>query len=423
MPGPVSERGASTGTDMKRLKQTKWGIMAGLRNQQSCNAVVFLFSVIVLLTTGPCATATHLAAVASKNAEFSERQRGLAAFHQHNYTKAMSLWKKAAEAGNAKAMYDIGTLYMHGWGVSQNYKDTMAWYRKAVAAGDTHAIYGIGFLYDKGLGVPQSYQKAVALWRKAAAAGSIEAMYAIGLLYEEGLGFPQNYQKAMKWYRKAAASGYTAAMVNIGSFYAHGQGVPQNYQKAMAWWRKAAAKGNAEAAAALWYPAPWVLISALAVLLAISVLICYLLQICYSRIPRDFRRLHPGLVWLLLVPIVGLGWNSFGGFGNRWNIVLALGLILFGLVWCFFVFLGLTYSYQAYFASLEKTDAGDCGRAWGLAFCICASFSPFAFFSPIPDLGGFSGIAALILLVILMFKMVRLRNQINVTPTEKSAGR
>ncbi len=130
----------------------------------------------------------------------------------------------------------------------------------------------------------------------------------------------------------------------------------------------------------------WIAIFGLSlVLLAVQIFICYLLQTCYSRIPEDFRQLSPGLVWLLLIP-------------------------LFSAVWNFFVFLKLANSYQAYFASVGKPHMGDCGRALALAYCICVCLSI------IPILGYLTGIAALVLLIILMVKMVALRNQIAVTP-------
>ncbi len=130
----------------------------------------------------------------------------------------------------------------------------------------------------------------------------------------------------------------------------------------------------------------WIALLALfLVMLAVQIFICYLLQTCYNRVPEDFRQLSPGLVWLLLIPI-------------------------FGLVWNFFVFLKLANSYKAYFTSVAKPHMGDCGRALGLAYCICACLSI------IPLLGYLTGIAALILLIILMVKMVGLRNQIPLAP-------
>ena len=44
----------------------------------------------------------------------------------------------------------------------------MEWYRKAAAAGNGRAIYSIGLLYTQGQGVPQDYAKAVQWFRNAA---------------------------------------------------------------------------------------------------------------------------------------------------------------------------------------------------------------------------------------------------------------
>ncbi len=117
----------------------------------------------------------------------------------------------------------------------QHYHQAMADFRNAAAAGNGTAIYDVGWLYYHGYGVPQDYAKAMAWWRKAATTGVGLAMYNIGVCYEHGQGVPQDYAEAMAWYRKAAATGHGKAMLNIGVLYYQGEGVPQNYAKAIAW--------------------------------------------------------------------------------------------------------------------------------------------------------------------------------------------
>jgi hypothetical protein len=53
-----------------------------------------------------------------------------------DYGKAMTYFTKAADAGDTKAMIDIGDLYLHGQGVAQDYQQAKAYYLKAVAAHD-----------------------------------------------------------------------------------------------------------------------------------------------------------------------------------------------------------------------------------------------------------------------------------------------
>lgn len=115
--------------------------------------------------------------------------------------------------------------------------------------------------------------------------------------------------------------------------------------------------------------------------IAINCFICYLLQQCYSRIPPQFRKQQPGMVWLLLIPC-------------------------FSLIWNFFVFPPLSKSFKAYFDSVNRTDVGDCQESIGLAYSICAVASV------VPYLGCLTGIATLILLIIFLVKTNELKNQI-----------
>lgn len=122
---------------------------------------------------------------------------------------------------------------------------------------------------------------------------------------------------------------------------------------------------------------------ALAIVIAINVVICLLLQNCYKRIPSQFRKQEPGLVWLLLIPC-------------------------FSLVWNFFVFPRLSQSFKAYFDSIGRTDVGDCAGGVGLAYAICCAVSI------IPYLGCLTGIASLVLLIIYLVQTNDLKNQIPV---------
>ena len=68
-----------------------------------------------------------------------------------DYTKAMNLWLKAAEAGHPMAQFYIGTMYENGWGVRKSNYQSYKWYRKASKQGiDRQSIQ---------LNQQQTYQK------------------------------------------------------------------------------------------------------------------------------------------------------------------------------------------------------------------------------------------------------------------------
>jgi hypothetical protein len=117
------------------------------------------------------------------------------------------------------------------------------------------------------------------------------------------------------------------------------------------------------------------------VTIAINVFILYVLYNCYKRVPQQFRKQEPGMVWLALIPC-------------------------FNIIWNFFIFPGLSKSLKAYFDSIGRTDVGDCQESIGLAFAICCAVSI------VPYLGCLTGIAALVLLIMYLVKVNDLKNQL-----------
>lgn len=117
------------------------------------------------------------------------------------------------------------------------------------------------------------------------------------------------------------------------------------------------------------------------IMLLVYVIVAVLLYGCLARVPKEYRRMEPGLVFLLLIPV-------------------------FNMIWNFFVFLRIPDSYKAYFASQGRTDVGDCGRSIGLWLSICVACSI------VPCVNYISGPASLVLLIIFFVKIFGLKSQI-----------
>lgn len=126
---------------------------------------------------------------------------------------------------------------------------------------------------------------------------------------------------------------------------------------------------------------------------AIAILICWYLSSCLKRVPPQFRRQEPGLVWLLLIPC-------------------------FPIIWNFFVYPKIAESYQAYFDSVGRTDVGDCGRSLAMWYCILTVIGLPAGFvlSLIPILGPLAScvmsLATLVLWIMFLVKAGSLKGQI-----------
>jgi hypothetical protein len=155
--------------------------------------------------------------------------------------------EQAAQQGDIKAQFQLGTAYYTGEGVEQNYQRAVKWFLSVANAGFAPAQHNLGVAYSNGQGVPQNFKEAVKWYQKAAEQKDARAQNNLGYLYQTGQGVPKNVVEAANWYQKAADQGYAVAQYNLGIAYSHGQGVPQDQKQAIRWLGEAAAQGHLEA--------------------------------------------------------------------------------------------------------------------------------------------------------------------------------
>ncbi|MCJ8322804.1 MAG: sel1 repeat family protein [Rhizobiales bacterium] len=79
----------------------------------------------------------------------------------YDIEKGNRWYKKAAELGNAKAMFIMGTRYFYGRDLIQDYGKAHYWYIKAAEQGDAWAHGNLGEMFEKGLGVTKNYSTAL----------------------------------------------------------------------------------------------------------------------------------------------------------------------------------------------------------------------------------------------------------------------
>ena len=63
--------------------------------------------------------------------------------------KAISYYRKAAEAGNARAMILLGVAYEEGKTVEKNMETAMDWYRRAYEQGENQGAMYLGMAYPR----------------------------------------------------------------------------------------------------------------------------------------------------------------------------------------------------------------------------------------------------------------------------------
>jgi TPR repeat protein len=161
--------------------------------------------------------------------------------------KAVSLYRRAAEANVAVAKFNLAILFSSGNGVAKDHDEAAKWCRGAAEQGLAPAQSALGRIYATGQGVPQSHADSVAWHRKAAAQGDLDGEFGLGSAYAFGNGVTRDLAEAAKWYRRAANQGHSVAQYNLAEQLSNGNGVPRNDAEAVTWYRKSAEQGHAAA--------------------------------------------------------------------------------------------------------------------------------------------------------------------------------
>jgi TPR repeat protein len=173
--------------------------------------------------------------------------------------------QRAAEAGHAAAMRELGLRYRDGSGAPVDAEVAARWLRSAAAAGDAQAMYEIG---ENRAAAEKGYPPAMvrlaedtgdrAWLEKAAAAGYANAWTKLGQLDRAAAaGDPEakvllaeksrKPKEAFQLYLEAAQAGYAPAMLRLGDCTMEGRGTSRSEIDAVNWYRQAARAGSREA--------------------------------------------------------------------------------------------------------------------------------------------------------------------------------
>ena len=88
-----------------------------------------------------------------------------------DYQTSLKLWLDAAQEGDPKAQYYVGTIYEKGPKGKPDYALAAVWYQKAAEQGYRQAAMNLGRLYEKGLGVPKNAPTAFTWYAEASGLG------------------------------------------------------------------------------------------------------------------------------------------------------------------------------------------------------------------------------------------------------------
>ena len=114
----------------------------------------------------------------------------------------------AKQKKDSQAQYLLGVRYLYGWGVKANFGDAVSWLKKAAKAGNGKALYELGVLYENRgdlMGCTSSSEsrtKAIGCYQKAAEAGDANATANLAYDYSIGRGVTADESQAIALYQK-----------------------------------------------------------------------------------------------------------------------------------------------------------------------------------------------------------------------------
>ncbi|MCF8231907.1 MAG: protein kinase [Bacteroidales bacterium] len=160
---------------------------------------------------------------------------------------ALDYFMKAADQGSPEANFQAGYMYANGQGTDKNIPKAIEYYKRAAEQGDVMAMNNLGQIYIKSSGPLRNYAAALEILEKASALENPSALNNLANMYRHGMGTTEDYGKAAEFYKKAAKKGSAAAQNSLGNMYQYGLGVEKDYLEAFLWYRQAASQGFADA--------------------------------------------------------------------------------------------------------------------------------------------------------------------------------
>lgn len=242
-------------------------------------------AVLLFLLGGILCEAQTQEAPDVKKALITARLQLLPSSPTYNPENAIVSYTQLIIQGNAEAMNALGMIYSKGIGVTANEELGIEWMEKAANAGYAKAYYNLAILYTekepvkainyfekaaiagyniawqkwgamllKGDGVPQDYPIALSVFKKGADKGDSSCIYSLGYMYYKGFGCTQDYNNAVKQFELASEKGNLAAMYMLGLCYRNGYGITIDTEIAKYWLNKSATMGFKNAAIELAEP-------------------------------------------------------------------------------------------------------------------------------------------------------------------------
>ncbi len=132
--------------------------------------------------------------------------------------EALALFERAGEQGHITGMRDAATMYRLGAGIPTDMSRAVEWFERA-AKSDITSMSVLAHILRTGEGVPVDSVHAAELYLRAAEMGDADSQYQIALMMDSGDGIPMDRAGAEKWFAAAAEQGDNDARLCLGGIY------------------------------------------------------------------------------------------------------------------------------------------------------------------------------------------------------------
>ncbi|ROR32905.1 tetratricopeptide repeat protein [Inmirania thermothiophila] len=162
-----------------------------------------------------------LAAASAWGDPAQDYRDGVSAYNREDLVTAMAKLEQAAAADYVPALLFLGYIMDK----AEENERAVALYRRAAELGDAEGMMRLGLMYASGEGVERDFATARRWVLAAVDRGHLPAMVVMGQAYlRGGLGVERDVRTGLEWLELAAAQDYLPAMRELAEVYRSGIG-------------------------------------------------------------------------------------------------------------------------------------------------------------------------------------------------------
>lgn len=131
--------------------------------------------------------------------------------------RAVEYYQKAEKAYNIDAAYELAEMLLDEAKDKndERFQTGLKYLKRAAYAGQANALNQLGEMYEQGNNVTKDYKSAFGFYLMGALKGDAKSQFNVARLYFSGKGAPQDYENGLKWMSRAARQGYVLAQKEL----------------------------------------------------------------------------------------------------------------------------------------------------------------------------------------------------------------